>query len=180
MPASSSTSAPAAGCSYGRSQATAAYSVPTVRFRVPRSKPALHVARLRKGYRGCERSCEGSSNRLGERSARMHHLGNTCSSFDREPGAVLRDRVAGRADLHGRRVLAQRPPLRSSPLLRHGTVLLAPRARGAPLRTWCGAVGRERMVNAFHSPCCLWRGLHLCARVALRTVPRFAGPPLRR
>ena len=48
MHASTFTSAPAAGWSCARSQATAACFVPTVRFPVPRSRPTHHVARLRR------------------------------------------------------------------------------------------------------------------------------------
>jgi len=40
------------------------------------------------------------------------------------PGTVLRHRVADTSHVHGRGVLAQRPELRSDPLLRHRTVLL--------------------------------------------------------
>ena len=178
MHASTSTNALAAVWFCARNRAIVVCSVPTVRFPVPRSRPIRHVAQLRTV---CRRGflCESASHRLGKRSARVPHLGHTRSLVGHESGTVLRGLVANHADVYGRGVLTQRPPLRSDPLLFHRTVLPTAWAHWSPLWPWPDALGCEGVVNPVDSARCRQRCIHMCTGMVLRTVPIFSGPPVR-
>ena len=112
-------------------------------------------------------------------STEFPHLGHTRRAIAYQPGTVLRHRVADTSHVHGRGVLAQRPELRSDPLLRHRTVLPTARRRWAPVWPRRAAARRDRMVDAVRGSRDRQRRVHLRARVDFRAVPIFVKAVLR-
>jgi hypothetical protein len=170
MPASISTTAPAVERCFGLRLGTAACSVPMGPFLALPCRPT-HPAAARRTARDRQRGLYERPSRLGARSARVPHLGHTRCAIGDQPRALFFHCVAHHSHVHGRDVLAQRPPLRSDPLLFHRTVL--PGARGRRISVWRrrAATGHTGMVEAVLGFADRERGAPLPARTVPRPIP---------